>query len=126
MRRLIVITLLVVAGACDMSRGNRPDQTIINVRIVDDIGAPVVRTAVLVSGSLADPLHTRTGDDGSVEIRLETGGTYRLQVLPRNGYIYNDGLARDVTVGTNEHTSVQFRMARGGNIGDPIEKTASP
>jgi hypothetical protein len=126
MRQLFSLALLVVAAACNLSRGG-PEQTIISVKVVDDNGAPVVRTAVLVSGSLSPLVHTRTGDDGSVEVRLEVGGTYRVQALPKNGYIDNDGLARDVTVATNERAAVTFRMARGGDIGDPREpQTSSP
>src|SRR4051794_13998751 len=125
MRLLIVSSLLVLAAACDMSRAAGPAQTVIHVQVRDDIGKPVVRTAVIVTSSSAGRVQTRTGDDGAVDVRFENGGSFHVEALPKSGYVHNNGLARDVTVNMNERLVVDFYMARGGNIGDPIEPTGS-
>ena len=111
----------LIAGVVACSSGTGPDGTIINVRVRDDIGDPVSRTAVRISLSEQPRLHATTRLDGTADIDVGNAGDYVVYVIPREGYKAGlDPLSRVVNVTSNSRVTVDFVLYRDGvSTGDP-------
>jgi hypothetical protein len=114
MRRLLL--LLAVAGCAASSPGSAG----ISVNVRDENGSPVARTQVRVSlpSGIAD---RGTDDNGNVTVDVPSSGSYRVQVIPREGYVSSANLTKDVTVYEMERATVDFTMHRAGvSTAEPI------
>lgn len=118
MRQLTPLLLLVGLAACALGDGTGPDATMISVRVRDDRGLNAGRHQVMVTFPASTRLETQTQDDGTVRLRVEDPGVYRIWVIPRDGYVPTDSLRRDVTVAVNEHVVVDFTLHRAGTNGE--------
>lgn len=107
MRRLLL--LLAVAGCA----GSGPGSAGINVNVRDENGSPVARTLVRVSlpTGVAD---RGTDNNGNVTVDVPSSGSYRVQVIPRDGYLSGANLTKDVTVSEMERATVDFTVRRAG------------
>lgn len=122
MRKLILLPLLLGAAACDFGGGTGSDAAVINVRVVDDSGAPISRIPVRVMLTpSAETLSARTEGDGTARVGVSGAGTYRVTVIPRAGYVGGASpLARNVEVSGSGRTTVDFTIYREGVTGEPI------
>lgn len=120
MIRPILLTSLV-AGLVACDSGTSPDATVINVRVRDDIGAPVNRTAVRISISQNGRLNATTRRDGTASIEVDDAGDYVVYVIPSEGYRAGlEPLTRTVTVAPNSKVTVDFIVQRTGvSTADP-------
>jgi hypothetical protein len=120
MRQLLLLSLLVSAAACNAGKSTAPASTVINVRVMDEVGAPVARTPVRVMVSPTTRVDAATRNDGTVDIGVDAG-VYQVWVIPRDGYISGaESLLKTVTVNASEKTIVDFTVHRaGGNTTDP-------
>lgn len=113
MRPLILAPLLVGLAACGLGSGSAPDPTVIAVRVLDDRGAPVNRAEVTVTMSGTARVDAKTRSDGITVIDVADVGTYRVTVIPRDGYVAgSDPLTKQVTVDANEKSLVTFTLYR--------------
>lgn len=115
MRRLVIAGLLAAFSACkpETSAGPEPT-TVINVRVRDDIGAPVDRTQIIVTMS-ATRLDSRTRRDGTADINVGDAGVYMVRVVPRAGYIGEaQPIIKTVRVDSNSTATVDFTLNRAG------------
>ena len=105
----------LVAGLVACGSGTSPDATVIEVRVRDDIGAPVNRTAVRVSLSESARLDATTRRDGTADIEVGDAGDYLVYVIPSEGYRAGlEPLSRTVTVVPNSKVTVDFIVHRAG------------
>ena len=120
MNRHLMLTSLA-AGLLACSSGTSPDGTIINVRVRDDTGAPVSRTAVRVSLSQQGRLNATTRRDGTADIEVGDAGEYVVFVIPSEGYRAGvEPLSRVVNVASNSRVTVDFVVYRAGvSTADP-------
>jgi len=119
MRRLILLSLAVAAGACG-SASTAPRGPAIDVRVSDEIGGPVDRTAIRVLMS-ASRLEARTDRSGRAMIRLLEAGDYDVHVVPRDGYVAGiEPLTRTVSVEQTGTVTVEFTVHHVGLPGEPI------
>ena len=112
MRRLLAALLMLAGTACDSGTGVR--STVISVVVRDDRGVPVERMPVtaILSTTRVD---VSTGNDGTVDIRVQDAGTYLVRVTPRAGYIGSTpALSKNVTVDVNARVTVDFTVHRQG------------
>ena len=117
MRNLIVLGLITTVAACGSSGSTEPtgSQSVINVRVVDDIGAPVDRIPVIVTMS-AIRFDGRTSKNGKAGISVSSPGTYSIRVIPREGYIASlEPSVKSVSVEANATAQVDFTIFRTGN-----------
>lgn len=127
MRRLVIVGLLATLGACKTETPIGPEATsVINVRVRDDIGAPVDRTHIIVTMS-ATRLDSRTGRDGTADIDVGDAGVYMVRVVPRAGYVGEaQPIMKTVRVDSNTIATVDFTLNRAGttspNSPTPIEQ----
>lgn len=112
----------LVGGLVACDSGTSPDSTVINVRVRDDIGAPVNRTAIRVSMSDEARLNATTRRDGTADIEVSDAGEYRVYVIPSAGYTAGqEPLSRVVTVSSNSKVTVDFVVQRAGvSTADPL------
>ena len=113
MRQLLLLSLLVSAAACNVGKSTGPS-TVINVRVMDEAGAPVARTPVRVMVSPTTRVDAATRGDGTVDIGVDAG-VYQVWVIPRDGYISGpESLLKSVTVNASEKVVVDFTVHRAG------------
>lgn len=118
MRSLILLSLVAV-GACG-SGSTGPRGPAIDVRVSDETGGPVDRTAIRVILS-ASRLEARTDKSGRAIIRLLEGGDYDVHVVPRAGYVAGiEPLTRNVSVEQTGTATVEFTVHRVGLPGEPM------
>ena len=115
MRRLPFLLLVVGNAACGVG-GTGPDTPVITVRLRDEQGGNAGRNHVSVTYPASTQLATRTGIDGTLRVRVEDPGVYRIWVVPRVGYLASKGLTKEVKVGANEHVVVDFTLYRASDI----------
>ena len=114
MRQLALLLLLSGLAACAFDAGAGPDATLITVRLRNENGVNAGANYVVVTTPASMRLETRTQIDGTVRIRVQEPGVYRVKVVPRNGFVASELHTRDVTVGPNEHVVVDFTLYRAG------------
>jgi len=117
MRNLIVLGLVTTLAACGSSASTEPtgSQSVISVRVVDDIGAPVDRIPVIVTMS-ASRFDGRTSKNGKAGISVSSPGTYSIRVIPRDGYVASlEPTVKSVSVEANATAQVDFTIFRTGN-----------
>ena len=115
MKMIRHLMLTLAAGVLACEGGTSPDATIINVRVRDDIGAPVTRTAVRVSVSDNGRLNATTRGDGTADIEVGNPGDYLVSVIPSEGYRAGlEPLSRTVTVAPGSKVTVDFVVIRAG------------
>ena len=121
MRSFITGLLIAAVWACSSGTPTSPSGPVLNVRVIDDIGAPVNRMPIKVTMSEASRVDGRTGDDGTADIRLTAAGTYEVRVIPRNGYVAGiEPLSKTVTVEENGAVTLTFTVHRTGvSTADP-------
>ena len=120
MHRVLVALLIVAVSACGSENPAGTEAQSIDVRVIDDIGAPVKRTAIRVMASAESRLEGRTGNDGTAEIRVEYPGSYEVRVIPSEGYLAGtEPLLKTVTVEANGTASVTFTVHRVGTTAEP-------
>ena len=115
MRPLVLLLLLSGLAACGFDDGTGPDATLITGRLRNEIGANAGANYVFVTTPASMRLERRTEIDGTVRIRVQEPGVYRIRVVPRNGFVASELHTRDVTVGANEHVVVDFTLFRAGS-----------
>ena len=120
MRRLVLASLILGLSACG-SGGPTSPQALINVRVSDDIGAPVDRMPVRVTMSAAERFEGSTGRGGTARIEVSGAGTYEVKVIPRDGYLAGpEPLLKTVIVESNGTSTVTFTVHRVGvSTADP-------
>ena len=114
MRRLSLLISFTGFAACALVDSTGPDAPVLTVRLYDEIGANAGRNLVIVTYPASTRLETRTQPDGIVHIGVQEPGTYRIHVIPREGFLASDSLTKDVTVGVNERAVVFFTLHRAG------------
>jgi len=121
MRRIIFGLLVASASACSSGTPTSLLGPVLNVRVIDDIGAPVNRMPIKVTMSEASRIDGRTGNDGTADIRLTQAGTYEVRVIPRDGYLAGiEPLSKTVTVEANGTVTLTFTVHRAGvSTADP-------
>jgi hypothetical protein len=120
MHRAVVASMLIAICGCDSGNQTGPASALINVRVRDDVGMPVDRMPVRVTMSTEDPLVTRTGADGTVDVRVTEGGVYRVWVVPREGYLAGiESLSKTISVSVNDNATVDFIVHRATVSTDP-------
>ena len=115
LRRLAIVGLLTALAACksDTSTGPAP-AAVINVRVRDDIGAPVDRTQIIVTMS-ATRLDSHTKSDGTADFSVGHPGIYMVRVVPRDGYLGDTApMIKTVRVDSNTTATVDFVLNRAG------------
>jgi hypothetical protein len=116
-RHLVAAFLLAGALACDHGGSTGPGSTMISVRARDDVGHSAGRNPILVVRSEATPVTSQTGADGTVDIEVAGAGTYRVTIIPRDGYFGGlDSLSKSVTVLAHARTTVEFTLYRAGSV----------
>lgn len=116
MRRLLFASLFAVS-ACSSESPVSPESAVINVQIRDDSGAPAGRNQVIVTMPGGGKVNARTGDDGTADIRVPSGGVYEVWVVPRNVYVGGtEPLTKTVTVAGNAKAVVAFTVHRAARI----------
>ena len=125
MRPLVLLSLLATIAACDAGRSVGPESARITVRLKDDRGEPVDRTQIILTRAATPSVITRSGSDGNADIAVADAGVYRVQVIPREGYVGGtEGLSKEVTVSAHATTMVWFTVHRAGSSGaEPPEFT---
>jgi len=119
-RLLSPTILLACLASCDIGGATGPDATLISVRVRDDRGLSAGRNEVVVVQPSALRLDARTGADGNADIALDAPGTYRVTVIPRDGYVAgSDPLTKTVTVDEHTRTQVRFTLFRSSWTPDP-------
>jgi hypothetical protein len=119
MRRLVLASLVTGLAACDGGRSTGPDASVITVRIREDGGAPGGRNQVLIATPSAT-VSASTSRDGTADVAVATAGTYRVTVIPRDGFVGGiAGLSKVVTVAAGEAAVVEFTVNRAG--ASPVE-----
>ena len=114
MRQLLLLSVLVSAAACNVGKSTGPASTVISVRVMDDVGAPVARTPVRVMVSATTRVDAATRGDGTVDIGVDAGA-YQVWVIPRDGYISGaESLMKSVTLNASERAIVDFTVHRAG------------
>lgn len=122
MRHLLLASLLVGTAACGLWSGSAPDPTVIAVRVLDDRGGPVNRADVTVTRSGTTRVNAKTRSDGITVIDVADVGTYRVTVIPRDGYYAgSDPLSKQVTVRANGQSPVTFTLYRA-SFYPPVER----
>jgi|GEM_PF-3204867 len=115
MRRLALASLIIGVSACGSGGPTAPEGPVINVRVSDDIGAPVSRMPIRVVAPAAEQLEGSTRNDGTLEIQVGDPGVYQVRVIPREGYLAGtEPLSKVVTVEPNESVIVLFTVHRAG------------
>ena len=120
MRPVLLSSLLVGLAACNADGGTGPASARVTVRLQDDRGVPVGRTQVIVTQPSGAQLVGRVGDDGTATITVDAGGVYRVQVIPREGYVGGtEALSKEVSVAEHAMVLVSFTVHRAGGTGEP-------
>ena len=120
MRPVLLLSLLLGVAACDGGRSLGPESARVTIRLQDDRGVPVGRTQVIVTQPSGTRLVGRVGDDGTTTITVDAGGVYRVQVIPREGYVGGtDALSKEVSVAEHAMVLVSFTVHRAGGTGEP-------
>ena len=115
MRKLILAAALMTAVACQSDNSVQPDETTINIRVVDDRGDPVYRTVVTVTFDGQPAVSALTGHSGTATIRVSETGDYVVRVIPRSGYVGEAvPITKTVSVTANSTTTVNFTISRAG------------
>lgn len=114
MRPLVLASLLVGLAACDAGRGTGPESSVITVRVRDANGVSAGPNQVLVTLATGT-LSARTDRDGTAAIAVAGAGTYRVTIVPRDGFVGGTaGLSRTVAVGPGAPAVVEFTVYRAG------------
>ncbi|MFN8669973.1 MAG: hypothetical protein U0164_22510 [Gemmatimonadaceae bacterium] len=108
--RALLVTVL--ASAC--SSGTDPDATVLHIRLLDDRGEPAGRHQVVVTAQASAPFTRVTSLGGTLDLSLRDGGSYRVQVIPRAGYVSLPTLSREVTLPAHQRTVIGFTLQREG------------
>jgi hypothetical protein len=120
MRPVLLLSLLLGVAACDGGRSLGPESARVTIRLQDDRGVPVGRTQVIVTQPSGARLVGRSDDAGTADIAVAEGGVYRVQVIPREGYVGGtEALSKEVTVAANATVLVYFTVHRAGATGEP-------
>lgn len=120
MRPVLLLSLLLGVAACDAGRSVGPESARVAIRLQDDRGAPVGRTQVIVTQPSGVRLVGRSDDDGTADIAVTAGGVYRVQVIPREGYVAGTPeLSQEVAVAAHATVLVRFTVHRAGATGEP-------
>ena len=107
---LLAVLVLALAG-CD-GGGTGPESAIV-VRVTDEIGGPVDRMPVIVTGPLAHRIDGRTRGDGTIRVAVREAGDYEVRVIPGAFYLGVPGTtSRTVTVGPGGTSMVNFTVHR--------------
>jgi hypothetical protein len=125
MRSVILGLLIAGVSACSSGTPTGPRGPVLNVRVIDDAGAPVDRMPIKVTMSEDSRVDGRTGRDGTADIRLTAAGTYEVRVIPRDGYLAGiEPLSKTVTVEANGAVTLTFTVHRAGvSTADPKPET---
>ncbi|MEO5588620.1 MAG: hypothetical protein ABIS03_03450 [Gemmatimonadaceae bacterium] len=111
MRQFVVIGVLACVAAC--SGGSTAPGSSINIRLLDDSGQPAGRNQVLVVPSTGAKFTAHTGHDGMTNVPITAGGTYKITVIPRDGFVGgNDPLTKSVMADIASNSAVQFILYR--------------
>ncbi|MGZ8379112.1 MAG: hypothetical protein ACXWZS_02005 [Gemmatirosa sp.] len=127
MRRLVLASLLAGLAACDGGRSTGPGAAVITVRIREDGGASGGRNQVLIATPSAT-LSASTSPDGTADVAVATAGSYRVTVIPRDGFVGGiAGLSKVVTVAAGEAAVVEFTVNRASvSPGEPPTEIWGP
>jgi len=114
--RIVILGLLIASvSACGSGGPTSASGTVLEVRVMDDIGAPVNRMPITVTMSETSRIDGRTGSDGIADIRVGEAGTYEVRVIPRDGYLAGiEPLSKTVTVEANDAIVLTFTVHRQG------------
>lgn len=119
MRRLVLASLLVGVVACDSGRSLGPEASVIHVRIRDDRGVAAGRNQLLLTAPSVR-LSASTDRDGTAEVTVESADTYRVTVVPRDGYVGGlAGLTQVVTVTPGSQVVLEFTVMRAASPTEP-------
>jgi hypothetical protein len=121
MRRLVLASLFFSVSACGSSGPTSPHGQVIDVRVSDDIGAPVDRMPIRVMAPAVDQLEGSTRRDGTLQIQVGDPGVYQVKVIPREGYLAGmEPLSKVVSVEPDESVIVTFTVHRAAvSTADP-------
>ena len=124
LRRLVIVGLLSTLVSCKAETPAGPEpRAVINVRVRDDIGAPVDRTQIIVTMS-ATRFDSRTKSDGTVDFSVADAGVYMVRVVPRDGYLGDSApMIKTVSVDSNTTATVDFMLYRAGTSSPNFPQT---
>lgn len=105
---------LVSALAAGCSSGTDPNATVLHIQLVDDRGEPAGRHQVVVTAQAAAPVTRVTSLGGTLDLSLTDGGSYRVSIIPRAGFVSLPSLSREVTLPAHARTVVGFTLLREG------------
>lgn len=114
MRSLRLLPLLVGITACGSGGATDPNAAVLQVRLVDDRGASAGRHHVVVQPTAGTAVERVTGTDGRVSIGVASSGTYRVRVVPRDGWMSTPALTRTVTLVSTPQAVLDFTLLRAG------------
>ena len=107
-------TLLAAIVAGCSSGPSAPNATVLRIRLFDDGGQPAGRHQVVVASALGVPVTRVSGGDGTLDVALADGGSYRVSVIPRAGFVSTPALTRQVQVSGHARSVIDFTIPRAG------------